>query len=375
MPLGPAVHAETAGSGDDVTDTDRLERCRGLLDERGLDAFLVSDTTDVRYLSGFRGEDAVLLVGRESAMICTDSRFWAQVHDEVAGFELVKTELLLTDALKAAAGAFGEEAALGFQGGAVPYGDYRLLRRRHRGRLRDVKGAVGRLREVKDADEVAAVRRACDAADEALRAVVAQGLTGRTEADVAWQIKEELHRLGAEGESFAAIVAAGPNGALAHAIPGERRIGSDELVVIDMGARVDGYCSDITRTFATGELDGELRRIYDVVLAAQLAGLDAVRPGLTGREVDSAARGVIEEAGYGELFGHGTGHGVGLEVHEDPRIGRRGTERLEAGMVITIEPGIYVEGRAGVRIEDSVLVTGAGGEALTRFPKDFTVVA
>jgi len=207
-----------------------------------------------------------------------------------------------------------------------------------------------------------------------LRAVAERGLVGRTEADVAWQIKEELHRLGAEGESFPAIVAGGPNGALAHAIPGERRIGPGELVVIDMGARVDGYCSDITRTFATGDPDDELRRIYDVVLAAQLAGLAAVAPGVTGREADAAARDVIEAAGYGEHFGHGTGHGVGLEIHEEPRLSRRAAERLEPGMVVTVEPGIYLEGRAGVRIEDSVLVTVTGAEALTRFPKELTVV-
>jgi Xaa-Pro aminopeptidase len=248
------------------------------------------------------------------------------------------------------------------------------VRRLHHGPLKDVKGRVRRLREVKDEGEVAAIRRACGVADAALRAVVAQGLVGRTEADVAWQIKEELHRLGAEGESFAAIVAGGPNGALAHAIPGGRRIEPGELVVIDMGARVDGYCSDITRTFATGELGEESRRIYEVVLAAQLAGLAAVRPGVLGRRVDAAARDVIVAAGYGDFFGHGTGHGVGLEVHEEPRVSRRGKERLQAGMALTVEPGIYLEGRAGVRIEDTVLVTDAGGEPLTVFPKELMFV-
>jgi Xaa-Pro aminopeptidase len=355
--------------------TDRLGRCRRLLDELAIDGLVVSDAIDVRYLSGFRGQDAMLIVGRESASICTDSRYWAQVREEVSAFELVKTDLLLADVVKAAAAALGAEAALGFQGGHLSHAEYRALRRLHRGRLRDVKGRVGLLRQVKDAGEIAAVRRACGAAVEALSAVVAQGLVGRAEAAVAWQIKEELHRLGAEGESFAAIVAAGPNGALAHAIPGPRRIGHGELVVVDMGARVDGYCSDLTRTFATGELDDELRRVYDVVLAAQLAGLAAVRPGTTGRRVDAAARGVIDDAGYGASFGHGTGHGVGLEVHEEPRLNRRGTARLRPGMVLTVEPGVYLEGRAGVRIEDTVLVTEDGREALTAFPKEFSVVA
>ena len=373
---GDGVGADDA-SGDDLgTDrvNERLVRCRSLLEARGLDGLVVSDPTDVRYFSGFRGEDAMLVVGREAALICTDSRFWAQVHQEVRDFELVKTDQLLADVVEAAAERLGGEAALGFQGDSLSYSRYRLLRRRHGGPLRDLRGAVSELRAVKDEGEVDAIRRACAAADEALRAVVAQGLTGRTEADVAWQIKSELHRLGAEGESFPAIVAGGPNGALAHAIPGERRIGSGELVVVDMGARVDGYCSDITRTFATGELDEELRRIYDVVLTAQLAGLAAVRPGATGRQVDAAARDVIVAAGYGEHFGHGTGHGVGLDVHEGPRVGKRGVERLVPGHVVTVEPGIYLEGRAGVRIEDSVLVTRAGAEALTAFPKELTFV-
>ena len=198
--------------------------------------------------------------------------------------------------------------------------------------------------------------------------------SGRTERDVAWDLQAEYHRLGAEGEAFAAIVAAGDHGAQAHALPGERVIRAGELVVIDTGARVDGYCSDITRTYAAGEPSAELRRIYDVVLAAQLAGLAAVRAGAHGRsDVDAAARAVIEEAGYGERFGHGTGHGVGLQVHEAPSLGRTRGDLLEAGMICTVEPGIYIEGLAGVRIEDTVLVTAGGGERLTTSPKELQV--
>ena len=354
---------------------ERLRRCRELLDELGLDAVLVTNAVDVRYLSGFRGEDATLLIGREAALICTDSRFWAQVHDEVRDYELERTEQLLPDTVAAAARSVGAAARLGFQGADLSYAAYRTVRRLHRGGLRDVRGRLTGVRLVKDETEVGILRRACAAADEALRAVVAEGLVGRREDEVAWRISEELHRLGAEGESFAAIVAGGPHGALPHAIPGERRILPGELVVIDMGARVDGYCSDITRTFATGRLDDEARRVYDVVLAAQLAGLAAVRAGVTGRDVDAAARAVIVDAGYGDQFGHGTGHGVGLEVHEGPRLGRRATDILAAGMVCTVEPGIYLESRLGVRVEDTVLVTADGGEALTLFPKELMVVS
>lgn len=357
--------------------SERLGRCRDLARRMRLDGIVVTDPVNVRYLSDFRGEDAALLVGREGGteLICTDSRFWAQVHEEVTAFALEKTDDLLSGLLVAAARTLGEQAALGFEGGHLSYAEHRRLRRLHHGRLRDLGDRVSALRVVKDEGEVAALRRACAAADEALRAVAAQGLAGRREDDVAWQIVAELKRLGTEGESFDAIVAAGANGAKAHAIPGEHVIGEGELVVIDMGARVDGYCSDITRTLAAGEPDEELRRVYDIVLAAQLAGLAAVGPGVPARDVDAAARAVIETAGHGEHFGHGTGHGVGLRIHEAPTLGRRSRDVLLPGMLVTVEPGIYLEGRGGVRIEDTVLVTETGGKPLTAFPKELQVIA
>jgi Xaa-Pro aminopeptidase len=358
--------------------TDRLARCRAILDDLSLDGVVVGEPADVRYLSGFRGEDTMLVVGRDVALICTDARFWEQVREEAAGFELVEAVGgdLIADTLAAAARQLGVEAWLGFQGASLSYEEYRRLRRRHRGRLRDVGGRVSRLRVIKDAAETDVMRRAGAVTDEALAAVVAHGLVGRREADVAWELVTEYHRLGADGEAFAAIVAAGAHGAQAHAIPGARVIAAGELVVIDSGARVDGYCSDITRTFAAGEPAPELRHVYDVVLAAQLAGLAAVRDGAHGRDdVDAAARAVVEAAGYGEKFGHGTGHGVGLEVHEAPGLGRTRGDPLAAGMVCTVEPGVYIEGLVGVRIEDTVLVTKAGCECLTAFPKALQVVA
>ena len=355
----------------------RLHRCRELLDGLRLDGFLVSDPVDVRYLSGFRGDDATLVVGHRAALLCADSRFWEQVHEEVADFELSKvtSEPLLAHSVAEAARALGEGARLGYQGAQLSHASYRRLRRAHGGALRDVRQSVTLLRAVKDEAEITAMRRAAAVTDEALGLVVGRGLVGRRERDVAWDLQAEYHRLGADGEAFGAIVATGDHGAQAHALPGERVIRAGELVVVDTGARVDGYCSDITRTFAAGEPSDDLRRIYSIVLAAQLAGLAAVRPGAHGqRDVDAAARTVIAEAGYGEQFGHGTGHGVGLEVHEAPALGRTRGDRLEAGMVCTVEPGIYVESLAGVRVEDTVLVTPDGGERLTMYPKDFQVV-
>ena len=373
-----AARARAEGARDAAAPAaDRLARCRALLDTLGLDGIVVSDLSDVRYLSGFRGEDATLVVGAETALLVTDSRFYAQVHEEVDAFELVehRGSDLLEDSVKAAAERLGAAAGLGYQADAITHAQYRSLRRAHEGRLKDVRRHVTRLRMVKEPVEVAAIAAAAALVDLALGVVVGEGLVGRTETEVAWRLVEEYHARGAEGESFETIVATGDHGAQGHAIPGDRRIGVGELVVIDTGARVDGYCSDITRTFAAGRASKAQRRIYDVVLEAQLAGVAAVRHGAHGRDdVDAAARAVITAAGYGELFGHGTGHGVGLEVHEAPFLGSLRGDRLAAGMVCTVEPGIYLEGDLGVRIEDTVLVTTDGCEPLTLYPKELQVV-
>jgi len=357
--------------------TTRLDRLRRRLDALRVDAVLVSDPSDVRYFTGFRGDDATLVVGHGAALLCADSRYWEQVHEEVRDAELSKvtSEPLLAHSVREAARVLGAGARLGYQGAQLSHASWRRLRRIHDGPLRDVRQSVTRLRAVKDDAEIAVMKRAAAVTDEALSLVVGRGLVGRRERDVAWDLQVEYHRLGAEGEAFGAIVAAGDHGAQAHALPGERVISAGELVVIDTGARVDGYCSDITRTFAAGEPSDELRRIYEVVLAAQLAGLAAVRAGADGRtDIDAAARAVIDEAGHGALFGHGTGHGVGLEVHEAPSLGRVRGDRLETGMVCTVEPGIYVDGLVGVRIEDTVLVTPGGCERLTTSPKELQVI-
>ena len=353
---------------------DRLARLRAHLHARRLDVVLVTDRHDVRYLSGFRGEDAVLLAGREHALIATDSRNWGQVDEEVTGFVLERTVRLHEDTVAALHRECGRGVALGYQGTDVSHAAWRRLRRLHDGRLRDIGDAVSRLRCVKQPSELRHLRRAAAVIEQALEAALAPGIVGATEAELAWRIEVAMREAGAEAPAFDTIVAAGPRGALAHAIPSQRRIRAGELVVIDAGARCGGYNSDITRTVATGEIDGEARQAYEVVLAAQLAALAAVRDGVDGREVDAAARGVITEAGLGERFGHGTGHGVGLEIHELPRLGRLNGDPLASDMVHTVEPGVYVDGRFGVRIEDTVVVTTDGCERLTVSPKELRVV-
>jgi Xaa-Pro aminopeptidase len=236
---------------------------------------------------------------------------------------------------------------------------------------------VERLREVKDAGELARIRAAAELADEALTGVLEDGLAGRTEREVAIELELGMRRLGADSPSFPSIVAAGAHGALPHASPREVEIAGDVLVTIDWGALHEGYCSDCTRTYATGEhISSEAREVYELVLSAQQQGLAAVRPGLSGREVDAVARGVIEQAGHGKHFGHGLGHGVGLEVHEGPRLSRTASdEPLLPGNVVTIEPGVYLPGRLGVRIEDLAFVTEGAHDVLTSLSKALTVIS
>jgi Xaa-Pro aminopeptidase len=235
-------------------------------------------------------------------------------------------------------------------------------------------GVVEALRMVKDADEVERIRAAALLADAALERVLGRGLAGRTERDVAVDIETELRRMGAEGASFAPIVASGAHGALPHAVPRDVEIPEGVLVTIDWGAQLDGYASDCTRTYATGAITDADRDVYELVQRAQAAGLAAVRPGPTGKEVDAVAREIIDGAGHAEHFGHGLGHGVGLEVHEGPRLSRQGETPLAPGQVVTVEPGVYVPGSVGVRIEDLVVVTEDGHDVLSTLPKDLTIV-
>jgi Xaa-Pro aminopeptidase len=236
-------------------------------------------------------------------------------------------------------------------------------------------GAVEELRVVKDAGEVEKIRAAAALIDGVLQAVVDRGMVGRTERDVALFIEREARERGAEGLSFPSIVAAGAHGALPHAVPRDVAIEPNTLVVIDTGAIVDGYCSDCTRTFATGELSDAAREVYDLVLRAQLASLDAIHAGVGGKAVDTVARDLIAEAGHGDRFGHGLGHGVGLEIHEGPRLSQSADESpLAAGSVVTVEPGVYLPGEFGVRIEDLVVVTDDGVDNLTGFTKELVTV-
>ena len=343
--------------------------------ELELDVLLVTNVVNVRWLTGFTGSNAAALVGANQRRFVTDFRYLTQAADQLD--ELWEREIA-TDLLKRAVeGLPGDRPLrLGFDDAHLTVKQHaRLAELAPEGVELVAAGAlVERLRAVKDAAEIDALRAAAKLADDALEEVLVGGLVGRTEREVALDLELAMRRRGAQGVSFAPIVASGAHGAVVHAEPRDTLIEAGTLVVVDWGAILAGYASDCTRTFATGDLDPRDRAIYDLVLLAQLKALAAVRPGPTGKEVDAVAREIIEQAGHGEHFGHGLGHGVGLEVHEGPRLSKQGEDALAAGNVVTVEPGVYVPGAIGVRIEDLVVVTEDGNEVLSGMSKELRTV-
>jgi Xaa-Pro aminopeptidase len=348
----------------------RGERLERQLAERELDRMLVLDLLNIRYLTGFTGTNGACVCGPGVRLFFTDFRYTERAEAEVEGWEI---HTIANDWL----GGIAEhlQGRVGFEDDHM---SVRLLEKLKEKLPDGVEmtasgGRVEELRRVKDDGELALIEEAAKLADEALRWSVEQGLAGKTERDVARAFEARVRELGGD-PSFPAIVAAGPNGALPHAEPGEREIGRGELVVFDMGAAIDGYCSDGTRTFATGDPGEEAIGVYEVVREAQQASLDAIRAGIKGEDVDKVAREVIEAAGHGDRFGHGLGHGVGLELHEAPRLSLRSDDVLAPGEVVTVEPGIYLPGRLGVRIEDLVVVSEDGLRNLSSLPKELQII-
>jgi Xaa-Pro aminopeptidase len=336
------------------------------------EALVVTNLVNVRYLTGYTGSNGVAVIGPGTRLFLTDFRYMTQAADEVSGFEVVKGERdLLGNVAEAVSGRVGfEDASLSVR---------KLERLRSlvgdRAELVPAGDLVEELRAVKEPTEVEAIAAAARLADEALSAVIARGLTGRTEHDVAVDLEHEMRVLGADSAAFPSIVASGAQGALPHADPRPERIPRDVLVTIDWGATVDGYCSDCTRTFATGDgVDEEALAGYELVRSVQERSVEEVRAGADGKAVDAVGRATITEAGHGDHYGHGLGHGVGLEVHEGPTLSSRSKDTLTAGNVVTVEPGVYVPGRFGVRIEDLVVVTEDGCDVLSSLPKSLTVV-
>ena len=347
----------------------------------GLDRLLVSDELDLRWLTGFTGTSGAALCPAtidQAGEFVTDFRYVEQAEEQLGdGWSISRARKeLLGEGLAEATGE-RQLGRLGFDPRNITVAQLAALSKALAGRaeLVEAPGLVEELRVVKDAREVEQIQAAASLADQALTEVLGRGLVARTEREVAVDLELTMLGLGAERLSFPPIVASGPHGALPHAEPRDVAIPGNCLVTIDWGAQLDGYCSDCTRTYATGSIGEREREAYEAVNRAREAAIEAIRPGPSGREIDAVARTVMEEAGLGEEFGHGLGHGVGLDVHEEPRLSPRGTsEPLAAGMVVTVEPGAYVAGAFGIRIEDLVVITESGHRVLTELDRELQTV-
>jgi len=348
----------------------RLRKLRMSIAKKGLDALLLSQPENLRYLSGFTGSSGWLLISGQNAILATDFRYVEQAKGESPDFEIIQTKQELRDWLP----DLGWHK-LGFEANCISYDSYHKLSEAIKTKqlnleLVSTTGIVEQLRSIKEPGELGFITKAIeltDAAFEQARAIIRPGIT---EKEAAWEIEKFLRQEGSEGLPFEIIVASGPNSALPHARPTEKIICSGESVLIDMGARINGYCSDFSRTLFLGETDKSLQEIYNIVLKAQTTAIKGIESGMDASQADRLARSVVEQAGYGDAFGHGLGHGVGLAVHEFPALGPSSSDSLADGMVFTIEPGIYLAGKGGVRIEDMVVLKNGKAKVLSKAKKD-----
>ncbi len=350
--------------------TQRIAKISQRLAAEGVDALLVTQPSNVRYMSGFTAsQDAALLISASAVQLATDFRYYEQAEREAPDYQLFKT----TNGLAAGFADLARQGGarrIAFENTHMTCALHDELAKTEGVELVPVQGWVEALRAVKSADELALMRRAVAISDAVIAALPELLRPGMTEKQLAWEIEAYMHAQGADDVAFPVIAAGGPNGAMPHAVPSERAIVPGEPIVLDLGARVGGYCSDLTRTVCLGQPDARFREIYAIVLKAQQAAEAGIKAGMLGKDADALARQVIADAGYGEAFGHGMGHGVGLDVHERPGAGPRSEERLEPGMVVTVEPGIYVPDWGGVRIEDLVVVAEGGIDVLSAASKE-----
>ncbi len=354
----------------------RIERLRGALGENEIDAMLVSSPENRRYLSGFTGSAGYLLISEAAQVLVTDFRYTEQAEGQAPGYKVERMTAgqgwKWLPELAHGAGI----SRVGFEASDVTVATHSAFKEaisEHEEStgpdLVETSELVDKMRAVKDRDELEILAKAVEVTDRAFEEVSATVEPGVTEGEIAWELEKSMREQGAEGLAFETIVAAGPNGALPHHLADETPLQEGQAVVIDMGAKYDGYCADLTRTIVVGEPDDKFAEVYNKVLEAQIEAEQRVRPGMTGQEVDAISRDIIAEAGYGDNFGHSLGHGVGLAVHEYPRVGPTGEDAIEDGMVFTVEPGIYLSGWGGVRIEDIVVMENGRARVLSRAPK------
>lgn len=356
---------------------ERRARLQELLKSADREAFVVNDLVNISYLTGFIGSYAVLVVDQESATLLTDARYTEIAAGQVQGLPILTQPLSGVDAFFE---SFFQQKAYKttcFEP-SLPFSKWEKLKKYLGKGAEGLQGdeiSLTALRKVKDAGEVQLIQRAAVIADKMMSTAFLYATAGTTEADLSRRIRQAAEDLGGQGESFTNIVASGPNSSRPHHKPSDRALQPGDFLTVDLGAVYQGYCSDLTRNPVIGKASSQLETMYAVCLEAQQAGVKACRAGKTGKEVDSEVREIIERKGFGEYFVHGTGHGVGLEIHESPRLSQSSGDTLQAGNIVTVEPGIYIPGVGGVRIEDLLLVTDAEPLVLSHSPKNFTVLA
>ncbi|KWX70781.1 M24 family metallopeptidase [Paenibacillus jilunlii] len=351
----------------------RVSKLRKVLQEQGLDAILITSGINRRYLSGFTGSSGYVLVTGDDSYLLTDFRYMTQAAEQVTGLKVVQHGPKFIDTVREL--LQGANVRIGFEQDDVTFSAYSAYAAALQpAELVPVSKAVENLRAFKDEGELAVMQRAADLADATFSHILNVIKPGMTERDVDLEMEFYMRTHGATSSSFDTIVASGERSAMPHGVASSKVIQNNEFVTFDFGALLDGYCSDVTRTIALGSPDPKLKEIYDIVLEAQLHTLANIKPGMTGRECDALARDIITRYGYGEYFGHSTGHGLGMEVHENPRLSKLADEIMEPGMVVTVEPGIYLPGLGGVRIEDDIIITESGMKLLTHSSKDYLVL-
>ncbi|UTR14475.1 Xaa-Pro peptidase family protein [Salipaludibacillus sp. LMS25] len=352
---------------------DRLNGLRHQFKENGIDGILITNPYNRRYLTGFTGTAGVVVVSDEKAKLITDFRYIDQAQEETTGFDIIQHKKTLHEEVANQVKEMGI-TRLGFEKDVLTYSHYDTYKTIVDGELVPVNQLVENLRLFKSDEEIAIIQKAVDIADAAFSHIQPYLRPGVKEIDIANELEFFMRKSGAVSSSFDIIVASGPRSALPHGVASDKVIEKGELVTLDFGAYYKGYCSDITRTVAIGEPSAQLKDIYDTVLQAQLIGVNQIKPGITGKEADALTRDYINEQGYGQYFGHSTGHGLGMEVHERPGLSHRSDKRLKAGMVVTVEPGIYVAGIGGTRIEDDILITDNGNNILSKSSKELLIL-
>ncbi|MGR6897437.1 M24 family metallopeptidase [Rummeliibacillus sp. BSL5] len=352
---------------------ERVERLVKALNSQNLDGLLITNNYNLRYMTGFTGTSGVAVVSQKEAVFITDFRYTEQASKQITGYRIVEHKGTIIEEIAAVVKELGIKS-LGFEKDVVSYSMYETYSKVIPADLVGVTDLIEKIRLVKTEDELKTIKAACQIADETFEHIIQFIKPGKTELEVSNELEFYMRKLGATSSSFDTIVASGVRSALPHGVATDKIIEKGDFVTLDYGALYNGYISDMTRTVAVGEPSEQLKEIYQIVLEAELLGLEKFKPGMTGKEADAICRDYIKEHGYGDAFGHSTGHGIGLEVHEGPGLSFRSNVTLEPGMVVTCEPGIYLPGVGGVRIEDDTLITETGNEKLTHAPKELIIL-